>query len=73
MLQFLIENPIYQDAKNEVLENLHCRRKELGMIKSITSISTPHDGTTLTGIVTKIMPFIPYFIGLLVLLMEMAL
>ena len=34
------------------------------MIKSITSISTPHDGTTLTGIVTKIMPFIQYFIGI---------
>jgi len=65
MLQFLIENPIYQDVKNKVLEqSTLLGGKELGMIKSITSISTPHDGTTLTGIVTKIMPFIQYFIGI---------
>ena len=65
MLQFLIENSFYQDKNNKVLEESPLLGvKESGLIKSITSISTPHNGTTLTGIVTKIMPFIQYFIGI---------
>ncbi len=34
------------------------------MIRSITSISGPNNGTTLAGIVTKTIPFIQYFVGI---------
>ncbi|MBA64340.1 MAG: lipase [Candidatus Marinimicrobia bacterium] len=36
----------------------------LGWIKSITSIATPHDGTTLTYIITNTIPFVQYFAGI---------
>ena len=42
MLQFLIENSIYQDEANKLLEESSLLGgKTSGMIKSITSISTP--------------------------------
>ena len=37
---------------------------ERNLIKSITAISAPHNGTTLTEVVTKTIPFIQYFVGI---------
>ena len=56
--EFFIDESINQKEESKLLGNVHNR-----WIKSITSISTPHDGTTLTEIVTKTIPFIQYFVG----------
>ena len=64
MLQYLLSQEFFTDEstnqkeESDLLGNIHNR-----WIKSITSISTPHDGTTLTEIVTKTIPFIQYFVG----------
>ncbi len=64
MLDFLLKNQIFVDGdsikkeESELMGNVH-----KNMIKSITSISTPHNGTTLTEIVVKTIPFIQYFVG----------
>ena len=64
MLQYLLSQEFFTDEstnqkeESNLLGNVHNR-----WIKSITSISTPHDGTTLTEIVTKTIPFIQYFVG----------
>ena len=64
MLQYLLSQEFFTDGstnqkeESKLLGNVHNR-----WIKSITSISTPHDGTTLTEIVTKTIPFIQYFVG----------
>ena len=64
MLQYLLSQEFFTDEstnqkeESKLLGNVHNR-----WIKSITSISTPHDGTTLTEIVTKTIPFIQYFVG----------
>ena len=65
MLQYLLETEIFEnDAFNikEKSELLGEARK--GWIASITSLATPHDGSTLADIVTKTFPFVQYFIGL---------
>ena len=65
MLQYLLSQEFFlnevanQKEESNLLGNIHNQ-----WIKSITSISTPHDGTTLTEIVTKTIPFIQYFVGL---------
>ena len=65
MLQYLLENLFYEDKESKFLEKSNLlKEKKNGMIRSITSISAPHNGTTLTGIVTKTIPFIQYFIGI---------
>jgi len=65
MLQYLLESSIYENQDDKVLEKSNLlKEKKNGMIRSITSISTPHDGTTLTEIITKMIPFIQYFIGI---------
>ena len=56
--QFLVDTNTGQNEESNLLGSSHNR-----WIKSITSISTPHDGTTLTEIVTKTIPFIQYFVG----------
>ena len=65
MLEYLLTNQIYADSKKKILEEsaLLGRARE-GWISSITSIATPHDGSTLVDIIPKIFPFIQYFIGL---------
>tara|TARA_Y100001970_G_scaffold293370_1_gene439761 strand:+ start:1263 stop:2474 length:1212 start_codon:yes stop_codon:yes gene_type:complete len=64
MLNYLLTQEIYQDDGNEVRESsLLLGQSQEGLIKSITTIATPHDGTTLTSITIKIIPFIQYFIG----------
>ena len=65
MLQYLLETEIFEnDSLNikEKSEILGEARK--GWIASITSLATPHDGSTLADIVTKTFPFVQYFIGL---------
>jgi len=65
MLQYLLENIIYENEdkfiseKNMLMANVH-----EGWIHSITTISTPHNGTTLSDIITKGIPFLQDVIGL---------
>ena len=65
MVQYLLETEIFEDdsGKNKEKSELLGQSKR-GWISSITSIATPHDGSTLADIVTKTFPFIQYFIGL---------
>jgi len=64
MLQYLLTQEIYKDEKNLIKEDsFFLGHSQKDLIKSITAISTPHDGTTLTEIVTKTIPFIQYFVG----------
>ena len=64
MLQYLLSQEFYRDEKTEKKEDSFLLgNSQNNWIKSITSISTPHDGTTLTEIVTKTIPFIQYFVG----------
>lgn len=65
MLQFLLETEFFERDSlntNEKSELLGSTKK--GWIASITSLATPHDGSTLADIVTKTFPFVQYFIGL---------
>ena len=55
--EFLISEEGYE--KSELLG-----KSNLGWIKSITSIAAPHDGTTLTYIITNTIPFVQYFAGI---------
>ena len=65
MLQYLLENEFYiNDSLNLKEESALLRDSQKGWISSITSLATPHDGSTLADIVTKTFPFIQYFIGL---------
>ena len=59
MLQYLLETEFYEDAsmkENEKSELLG--KSKIGWVSSITSLATPHDGSTLADIVTKTFPFI---------------
>jgi triacylglycerol lipase len=65
MLQYLLENEFYiNDSLNLKEESALLGDSQKGWISSITSLATPHDGSTLADIVTKTFPFIQYFIGL---------
>mgnify|MGYP001473752933 CR=1 FL=1 len=64
MLNYLLTQEIYEDYEFEIKESsLLLGNSHEGLIKSITSISTPHNGTSLTNITIKMVPFIQYFIG----------
>ena len=63
MLLYLLNNEFFID--NQELEKEKSRllgHVNNGMIKSITTISTPHNGTTLSEIVTKTIPFVQYLL-----------
>ena len=64
MLQYLLANEIYLDSENKILEESellgHARD---GWITSITSVATPHNGSTLVDVVAKMFPFVQYFVG----------
>lgn len=65
MLQYLLANQIYVDEKSSMLEESDLLGKEnLNWIASITTIATPHNGTTMADLVTNSFPFVQYFIGL---------
>ena len=64
MLQYILATEFFIDDKNSAKEDSKLlNTAQSGMLKSITTISTPHDGTTLTEIVTKSLPFLQYFVG----------
>ena len=64
MLQYLLENEFYINDILNLKEDSDLLSTSLkGWISSITSLATPHNGTTLADIVTKTFPFIQYFIG----------
>ena len=64
MLQHILSTEFFIDEKSGVKEDSKLlSTAQSGMLKSITTISTPHDGTTLTEIVTKSLPFLQYFVG----------
>ena len=64
MIQYLLENEFYiNDSLNLKEESALLGDSKKGWISSITSLATPHDGSTLADIVTKTFPFIQYFIG----------
>tara|TARA_Y100000748_G_scaffold276112_1_gene252301 strand:+ start:328 stop:1530 length:1203 start_codon:yes stop_codon:yes gene_type:complete len=64
MLQYLLEVELLEgdSSKNKEKSKL-LGQSNKGWISSITSLATPHDGSTLADIVTKTFPFIQYFIG----------
>jgi len=65
MLEYLLENSFYSDSLYTILEDSDLLGKELkGWVKSITSLSTPHNGTTYVDVRTKTIPFVQNFIGL---------
>ncbi len=63
MLNYLLYQEIYQDSVRKEESNL-LGQSHAGWIKSITTISTPHDGTTLEHIITSAIPFVQYFAGI---------
>ena len=63
MLHYLLTQEINQNnSKKE--ESALLGQSNLGWIKSITTISTPHDGTTLSHIITSTIPYVQYFAGI---------
>ena len=65
MLQYLLETEIFENDSFKTQEkSKFLGQSNRGWISSITSLATPHDGSTLADIVTKTFPFIQYFIGL---------
>ena len=63
MLDYLLKTAI-TDSSLKYEESQLLGQINEGWIKSITSISTPHNGTTLSDIVTSGIPFLQDFIGL---------
>lgn len=65
MLDYLLSQEFFEDQEGLIKEESELLGISLkGHIYSITAISTPHNGTTLTEIVTKTIPFIQYFVGI---------
>jgi len=63
MLAYQLKKIFYSDLTEEyVEESTLLGKKHTGWIKSITSISTPHDGTTLSDLVNRTVPFLQNFI-----------
>ena len=64
-LQYLLETEIYVDSARTIPESSDLLgQKHQNFIRSITTMSSPHNGTTLSDIVTKSVPFLQDFIGL---------
>ena len=64
-LQYLLENEIYIDSARTIPESSDLLgQKYQAWIRSITTMSSPHNGTTLSDIVNNSVPFLQDFIGL---------
>ena len=64
-LQYLLENEIYIDSAQTIPESSYLLgQKHQAWIRSITTMSSPHNGTTLSDIVNNSVPFLQDFIGL---------
>ncbi|RMF08324.1 MAG: lipase [Candidatus Neomarinimicrobiota bacterium] len=65
MLDYLLTHVIYADEENQIPEASSLLGQEHhGWIRSITTLATPHDGTTLSDLVTRSIPFLQYVLGL---------
>ena len=65
MLQYLLANQIYEDQESTILEKSPLLGQvNLKWIHSITTVATPHNGTTMAELVTNTFPFVQYFVGL---------
>ncbi len=65
LLQYQLQTILYLDsAQTETDSSALFSDVYSGWIKSITTISAPHNGTTLSNIVTRSLPFLQNFIGL---------
>ncbi len=65
MLDYLLENQFFADSLSKRYEeNDLFGKKNSGYIKSITTISSPHNGTTYVDVRTKTIPFFQNFMGL---------
>ena len=65
MLNFLLTQEIFEDKEKNIKERSTLLGSiQTGLIKSITSIASPHNGTLQTDVVTKTIPFIQYFVGM---------
>jgi triacylglycerol lipase len=62
MLAYQLTHSFQSDSIFDDDENILMDIEHRGWIKSITSISTPHDGTTLSNLVSKTIPFLQNFI-----------
>lgn len=64
MLQYLLTQAI---STNEEIGELEISsllgQSKNGWVRSITTLSTPHNGTSMSDVVIKIIPFIQYFVG----------
>ncbi|MFQ6615873.1 MAG: esterase/lipase family protein [Fidelibacterota bacterium] len=64
MLAFLLENRIFSDSSRTVPEESPLLgQSNEGWIRSITSISTPHDGTTLLDLRLENIPYYLFLVG----------
>ena len=57
MLLYLLNNMFVDDATGSPDESMLLGSSLPGWVKSITSLSTPHNGATISNIVTDILPF----------------
>ena len=65
VLQYLLASKIYEDQESTILEKSPLLGQvNLKWIHSITTIATPHNGTTMAELVTNTFPFVQYFVGL---------
>ncbi|MEC9457312.1 MAG: lipase, partial [Candidatus Neomarinimicrobiota bacterium] len=65
MLHYLLASKIYEDQESTIFEKSPLLGQvNLKWIHSITTIATPHNGTTMAELVTNTFPFVQYFVGL---------
>lgn len=65
VLQYLLASKIYEDQESTIFEKSPLLGQvNLKWIHSITTIATPHNGTTMAELVTNTFPFVQYFVGL---------
>lgn len=63
MLAYQLTHSFHSDSiVDDIDENILLNIEHSGWIKSITTISTPHNGTTLSNLVSKTVPFLQNFI-----------
>ena len=63
MLDYLLNNVI-QDSLGTLEKSKLLGKPNNGWIKSITTLSTPHDGTTISDFINAGIPFLQNFIAL---------
>lgn len=65
MLQYQLSQVFYSDSINQINEkSILLGSENHGWVTSITTIATPHDGTTLANIIIKTFPYLQNIIGI---------